>query len=387
MEKGLFTFGNIYFAEKGKKDVECSASELIHRLSQFYNDLLRYVFRAEKTILSAKKFSKVQFNSSTFEYNYPDDVFLKSCYAKVNLKRNLNKIKKLLTVILEILRYYNVKRKKREVYYKAVNVFNDQQTLDEMLKLLCIHIGCKRSWMNIFASFKGVCYGKIALQTPDGVIDLFNPTYKAIGIPISFDNYEITAKDFEYVLIVEKETCFYDLLSADFHTHFPNIFLVTAKGYPDYHTKEFIKNLFRMNTTALFLYLGDFDPFGFDILTDYMFGSPLVVYENNSLPIILPIGVSAEDVEYLDKKHMLPTTETDATKISELLQKPYFNLPDAKVFTNDFEKVMRLKLSYIEGNLEWIRKNRLKAEIESLVCSKIDMMQYISHKIGNLIQN
>lgn len=44
-------------------------------------------------------------------------------------------------------------------------------------------------------------------------------------------------------------------------------------------------------------YLGDFDPFGLDILLNYMFGSITQIYENSNVPTIVRIGLDFRDLK------------------------------------------------------------------------------------------
>lgn len=80
--------------------------------------------------------------------------------------------------------------------------------------------------------------------------------------------------DIKYVLIIEKETIFYNLLSQNFCERNPDYFIVTARGYGDYITKKFLKNLLTKLPHLIFFYLGDFDYHGQKIYIDYLFGSP-----------------------------------------------------------------------------------------------------------------
>jgi|JI9StandDraft_2_1071091.scaffolds.fasta_scaffold172077_2 DNA topoisomerase VI subunit A len=46
--------------------------------------------------------------------------------------------------------------------------------------------------------------------------------------------------------------------------------LVTSKGYPDYNTQAFLKNIL-VHANGIY-YLGDLDPYGFDIMLEYAVG-------------------------------------------------------------------------------------------------------------------
>lgn len=51
---------------------------------------------------------------------------------------------------------------------------------------------------------------------------------------LSFIDFEIKVCRTRYVLIVEKDTIFFELLNKNFIGEFPEFALVTAKGFGDY---------------------------------------------------------------------------------------------------------------------------------------------------------
>ena len=55
--------------------------------------------------------------------------------------------------------------------------------------------------------------------------------------------------------------------------------------------RKFLKFLWFHYPTIPFFYLGDLDPFGFDILLNYAFGSTFQVFENLSLPNIIYLDI------------------------------------------------------------------------------------------------
>ena len=70
------------------------------------------------------------------------------------------------------------------------------------------------------------------------------------------------------VIIVEKDTVFQRILTSKWFERYENdTLLVTAKGYPDYSTKQFLDNLLRLEShcSIPIVYIGDADPFGTDI--------------------------------------------------------------------------------------------------------------------------
>ena len=105
-----------------------------------------------------------------------------------------------------------------------------------------------------------------------------------------------------FVLIVEKETLFFNLVgNYQFYSKFPNAIIITGKGYPDYITKIFIKKLSNQlnNYNIPFIYFGDHDPHGLEIYLNYVFGSTQSCKENSYMSIgnLKWIGLSHENIE------------------------------------------------------------------------------------------
>lgn len=72
------------------------------------------------------------------------------------------------------------------------------------------------------------------------------------------------------ILLVEKESIFYEIHQYLQSTYNSDVLLITAKGYPDRTTKVIISHLAK---DRFIYYLGDLDVFGFDILLTYSIGN------------------------------------------------------------------------------------------------------------------
>ena len=81
------------------------------------------------------------------------------------------------------------------------------------------------------------------------------------------------------MLIVEKETVFQHVIQMDWFRKFEEtgqsnrMMVLTAKGYPDYATRNFLHLLCSSFPYVKLFYIGDADPFGAEIFFTYMFGS------------------------------------------------------------------------------------------------------------------
>lgn len=108
-------------------------------------------------------------------------------------------------------------------------------------------------------------------------------------------NYSDIVIEADFILIVEKETVFFKLVNEQNTELLKSSVIVTGKGYPDYATKKFLKLLNYKYPTLPIFFLGDSDPFGFDILCKYCFSTPLTMFEYDNLPSIAWLGTFYED--------------------------------------------------------------------------------------------
>jgi DNA topoisomerase VI subunit A len=69
------------------------------------------------------------------------------------------------------------------------------------------------------------------------------------------------------VIVVEKDTVFQRIMGSQwFHeSYVDSVLLMTAKGYPDYSSRDFLNSLLSRAQRVPFVYIGDADPYGADI--------------------------------------------------------------------------------------------------------------------------
>jgi meiotic recombination protein SPO11 len=168
-------------------------------------------------------------------------------------------------------------------------------------------------------------------------------------------------------LVVEKDATFQKLLDERFLHHLPPSIILTAKGYPDLNTRQFLHRLWRELAIPV-LALVDADPFGVEILLTYRFGSLATVWccERTAVPELRWIAVHPSDFEGLSHEHVKPLSREDDRKLSSLLQRPYMeHCPDiarqlnimhecnAKAEIQSYQSPTRLVLDKIAAG-EWI---------------------------------
>uniref|UniRef100_A0A5B7BFX0 Putative meiotic recombination protein SPO11-1 isoform X5 n=1 Tax=Davidia involucrata TaxID=16924 RepID=A0A5B7BFX0_DAVIN len=129
----------------------------------------------------------------------------------------------------------------------------------------------------------------------------------------------------QYILIVEKESVF-QRLADDHFCNRNRCIVITGRGYPDVPTRRFLRLLTKKLRLPAYC-LVDCDPYGFDILTTYRFGSMQMAYDAKFLraPDIHWLGAFPSDSEKfgLPQQCLLPLTAEDKTKIEAMLLRCY----------------------------------------------------------------
>ncbi|KAI9067138.1 DNA topoisomerase IV, alpha subunit [Trametes sanguinea] len=232
---------------------------------------------------------------------------------------------------------------KRDMYYKDVELFGSQSTVDSLVDDIAATFQVGRADLNVRASPKGlVCGAGLQLHLHSGEVLAVSDS-EPILIPPSEDieRFEVNG-DLAWVLIVEKEAVFQTLCRLRLGTcrALPgNGLVVTGKGYPDVATRQLVKTLSanlpqRQESTCTFqidyrshrghsipiLALVDGDAYGIDILSVYKYGSMRMRHEQGQL--------AAERVEWLglwsselaglgiERDALIPITKHDEKKAS-----------------------------------------------------------------------
>lgn len=76
---------------------------------------------------------------------------------------------KLLTLIHELLQT-GIITTKRDLYYRDVDLFHSQATVDKAIEHLAFCFGVERLGLNIVASPKGCVFGDLTVCTKDGKV-------------------------------------------------------------------------------------------------------------------------------------------------------------------------------------------------------------------------
>ena len=296
-------------------------------LKKFFMDFAKKLINDEPiqiAVIDLDKTSIMDYDIGCYSFPLGTDKFKYKIY---NLFDNLKSIARILKLAVIIQNKLNQLRPctKRELYYENVDLFKSTDIIDSNESDLCSILGICRFDLPIFPSAKGLFCGNITLVNKYG--NRLNINNTNMNSKINLINYEYLIEEFfiddntrnginffqsnynnicqkYFVLIVEKETLFFNLVgNYQFYSKFPNAIVITGKGYPDYITKIFIKRLSEQLSNVPFIYFGDHDPHGLEIYLNYLFGSTQSCKENSYMCIgnLKWIGLSHENIEMILK--------------------------------------------------------------------------------------
>ncbi|KAG0163506.1 endodeoxyribonuclease [Apophysomyces sp. BC1015] len=219
---------------------------------------------------------------------------------------------RVLEIIYEAVSF-NVMMTKREVFYKDVELFENQTVVDKIIDDICCHYNVPRFSLNITAASRGLIYGpaKITLKNsrvidctvgPNDLNDDNCIDEQGFLIPAVNQIEQIECAS-EVIIIVEKEASFRQIVSAGFRRSSINHCLfITGRGYPvrvqyDIATRHMVKYLATQYPQTPILALVDNDPYGLDIYSVYKWGSQAQAFDqaNLAVPQIQLLGLTHQD--------------------------------------------------------------------------------------------
>jgi len=215
---------------------------------------------------------------------------------------------------------------KRDAFYRDVNLFKTQRTVDRLVDDLAATLNLTREKLHIIASPRGMLQGDLELVTvADQLVSGHGPPMH-IPPPCSIKDLR-PGHDAHFVLIVEKEAIFHLLVDMDF-THDPwlgHSILICGMGYPDVATRRLACQLSEyqdINQRRLpILMLTDCDPHGLGIATVYKFGSRSMSFHPGLCAERAEwIGVHSSDWNGIDSSYLCTMTSRDNKKVEQLLK-------------------------------------------------------------------
>ncbi|XAR67373.1 DNA topoisomerase (ATP-hydrolyzing) [Bertholletia excelsa] len=271
-------------------------------------------------------------------------------------------------LIIQLLLQQNKHGSKRDIYYMHPDVFQEQAVVDRAINDICILLCCSRHNLNVVSVGKGLVMGWLRFVEAGRRFDCIG-SLNTKFITVNFNFYTDMVSVANYILVVEKESVF-ERLANDQFCNRNRCIVITGRGYPDVPTRRFLRLL--INKLHLPAYcLVDCDPYGFDILTTYRFGSMQMAHEAKFLrvPEIRWLGALPSDSKKYDlpQQCLLPLTPEDILRIEAMFLRCY----------------LQREVPHWRLELERLLQSGVKFEIEALSVHALSFLseEYIPSKV------
>uniref|UniRef100_A0A7N0U272 DNA topoisomerase (ATP-hydrolyzing) n=1 Tax=Kalanchoe fedtschenkoi TaxID=63787 RepID=A0A7N0U272_KALFE len=261
----------------------------------------------------------------------------------------------------------------------------EQSVVDKAIYEIGILLQCSRHNLNVLkfifscqkindslSPWAGCCWlvmGWLRFSESGRKFDCINNVNTAHPVPVYVEEVKDIVAVALYILVVEKESVFQRLANDQFCTK-NRCIVISGRGYPDVNTRRFLRLLVEKLKLPTFC-LVDCDPYGFDILTTYRFGSMQMAYDAQFLrvPEIQWLGVfPTESEKYnIPTQCLLPLTADDAKRTENLLRRCY----------------LQREVPMWRTELEVMLQRGVKFEIEALSVHSISFLsdKYLPSKI------
>ena len=299
-------------------------------------------------------------------YNKNGNIFLGEKKEKLfynDKYKTLNMIIHVARMIKEILTK-NLHATKRDIFYNDPRLYKEQKKSDIALDILTSMLQTRRKCLNIVASPRGRCIGRLTIKDREEKINLTKVKTYGWAISPLLEQIELIESDAEFILVLEKDAAFIRLNESKFWEKIPCI-LISGAGMPGLATKEFLKKLVaQLKIPALGLF--DSDPYGLAIGLMYSKGTIASAHETPWLAVnnFYWIGIYPNEIKNIKERCKLGMTEMDLLKSDEILSRPNIK--------NKLEIVKQLKL---------MKKNKLKVELQSLCHYEENFIDILLEKI------
>nr|APZ84653.1 initiator of meiotic double stranded breaks SPO11-1 [Zea luxurians] len=301
-------------------------------------------------------------------YDIPVGTDVLSLLHKDYHTSRLNVLLRVLFVVQQLLQQ-NKHCSKRDIYYMYPSIFVEVAVVDRAINDICILFKCSRHNLNVVPVVKGLVMGWIRFMEGEKKVYCITSVNAAFSIPVDIEAIKDVVSVAHYILVVEKETVFQRLANDKFCER-NRCIVITGRGYPDIPTRRFLRYLVELLHLPAYC-LVDSDPYGFDILATYKFGSLQLAHDANLLrvPDIRWLGVFTSDFEEycLPDCCLLRLSPEDRRKAEGILSRCYLHR-EAPEWRSELEAMLQ---------------KGVKFEIEALSANSISFLshEYIPQKI------
>ncbi|KAH8591118.1 Spo11/DNA topoisomerase VI subunit A [Bisporella sp. PMI_857] len=188
---------------------------------------------------------------------------------------------------------------KRDLYYRDPELFMTQTVVDRYVDDIAYTLGVERDALNVVAAAKGLIAGSFTITKQDNSQIDYRLERGGILVPSVKEISTLSLISVRWILVIEKEATFRSLSTSQYWKNSPtgNGIILTAKGYPDIHTRQLLSFLTYNNPHVPLFALVDYDPDGLGILSTYKHGSASLAHQANlAVPSIRWLGVKSSDI-------------------------------------------------------------------------------------------
>ncbi|KAK6269488.1 hypothetical protein POUND7_006593 [Theobroma cacao] len=360
----------------------CS-NDLLRKIKEFSLSILGDLSGGRSPLIFIQRFRTYCTNldsNCSCSSNKPDGHEILT-FKKESHVRRIDVLLRVLLIVQQLLQQ-NKHASKRDIYYMHPSVFTDQSVVDRAINDICILLQCSRHNLNVVGiwfmyALDWLVMGWLRFFEAGRKYDCINSPNTAHTIPVLVEDVKDLVSVAQYILVVEKESVFQRLANDQFCNK-NRCIVITGRGYPDVATRRFLRLL--VDKLCLPVYcLVDCDPYGFDILATYRFGSMQMAYDAKLLrvPEIQWIGAFPSDSENYDlpQQCLLPLTTEDKRKTEAMLNRCYLHqeVPD---WRSELELMLQRGVKF---EIEALSVHSLSFLSEVYIRSKIQEGTYICH--------
>ncbi|XP_051178274.1 meiotic recombination protein SPO11-1 [Lolium perenne] len=364
--------------ERRRRRRQEEAAFLLHKIKELVGWVVAEVAAGRSPSVALHRYQNYCASASTSaaaspstcacSYDAPVGTEVLSLLRKEFHASRFNVLLRVLLVVQQLLQE-NKHCSKRDIYYMYPTIFVEQAVVDRAINDICILFKCSRHNLNVVPVAKGLVMGWIRFVEGEKKVYCITNVNAAFSIPVSIEAIKDIVSVAHYILVVEKETVFQRLANDKFCER-NRCIVITGRGYPDIPTRRFLRYLVEQLRLPAYC-LVDADPYGFDILATYKFGSMQLAYDANILrvPEIRWLGVFTSDFEEycLPDCCLLHLSSEDRKKLEGILTRCY----------------LQREAPEWRSELEAMLEKGVKFEIEALSASSISFLsqEYIPQKI------
>ncbi|KAF4632534.1 hypothetical protein G7Y89_g5596 [Cudoniella acicularis] len=174
-----------------------------------------------------------------------------------------------------------------DIYYRDPNLFIRQAVVDRYVDDLAYTLGIDRDALNVVAAAKGLVAGSFTITRNDKSTADYSSESEGVLVPNPKETREVHLNEVKWILVIEKEATFRTLATSFYwrDSAAGKGILITAKGYPDILTRQFLHLLYTNYPEISIHALVDFRPGRLGIASTYTHGSLSLSHQSSTLTV------------------------------------------------------------------------------------------------------